>query len=162
MKRAGLLLTQVCVLVAIYGVAAEAQAPAVALQVPLGTTSVLLFGGVGALAPDIVRIYNLRETGEFGPFTVGYLLASLGMAVIGAVVALALPATTTWSALYAGIAAPAIISTVVRNGGGGGDGGTGGDGNGGGDGGARTITLEGADTAQSRIVHILSNYLRAL
>jgi hypothetical protein len=150
------------VLVAIYGVAAEAQAPAGTLQVPVGTTSVFLLGGVGALAPDIVRIYNLRETGEFGQFTVGYLLASLGMAVIGAVVAWALPATTARSALFAGIAAPAIISTVVRNAGGGGGGGTGGNGNGGGDGGARTITLDSAESAQSPIVHILSNYLRAL
>jgi hypothetical protein len=74
---------------------------------------VFLVGTVGALAPEIVRLYNLR-LGRSEPITGYYLTISIIFAALGGLVAVLLPATTPWAAFYAGISTPVLINTALR------------------------------------------------
>jgi len=69
---------------------------------------------IGALAPEIVRLYRLRNKppGKFSSF---YILVSLAFAALGGVVALVLPATTVWAAFYAGVTWPTLVSTIAHH-----------------------------------------------
>ena len=72
-------------------------------------------GMVGAVAPEIARLYALRsQDGE--KFSVFYIMISLVFAALGGFVALILPATTLWGAFYAGISTPVVISTALKKG----------------------------------------------
>ena len=75
---------------------------------------VFAVGMVGALAPEIVRLYGLRNSPQ--QFSRFYLVASAAFAALGGIVALLLPATTLWAAFYAGISTPTLISTAVKKG----------------------------------------------
>jgi hypothetical protein len=74
---------------------------------------IFLVGTVGALAPEIVRLYNLR-LGKSEPITRYYLTISIIFAALGGLVAVLLPATTPWAAFYAGISTPVLINTALR------------------------------------------------
>ena|ERR1700690_4174165 len=80
---------------------------------PNGIT-IFALGCVGALAPEIIRLYKLRSRPwkKFSPF---YLIISGIYAGLGGVVALVLPSVTVWAALYAGVTLPTLISTVVHH-----------------------------------------------
>lgn len=71
---------------------------------------VFAFGAVGALAPEILRLYRLRNRPDRFKWSWFYLLVSLLFAGLGGVVATVLPATTAWSALYAGLSTPILIT----------------------------------------------------
>jgi hypothetical protein len=72
-------------------------------------------GMVGAVAPEIVRLYSLRSQG--GEKLSGFYLGiSVLFAALGGFVALILPATTLWGAFYAGISTPVVISTALKKG----------------------------------------------
>jgi hypothetical protein len=73
-----------------------------------------LIGCVGALSPDIVRLYNLRNSLTSVSIPFPYFLISLAMALLGGLIALIQPTTTYYGAFYAGIAAPAIIATARK------------------------------------------------
>lgn len=75
---------------------------------------VFAVGMAGALAPEIVRLYTLRQQGQ--AFTVFYFVISLLFAALGGLVAIVLPATTLWGAFYAGISAPVIVSAALKKG----------------------------------------------
>ena len=79
-------------------------------------THVLVFalGCLGALAPEIVRLYELRRK-KTGRFSKQYILISLVYSVTGGVVAIILPATTLWSAFYAGVTWPLLLSTGFKH-----------------------------------------------
>jgi hypothetical protein len=87
------------------------------LQAYLTTHNVLVFflGCIGASAPEIVRLYNLRYRPIKGAFSLWYFLASAPLFVLGGVIALALPATTPWGAFYAGVTTPMLISTATKH-----------------------------------------------
>jgi hypothetical protein len=72
-------------------------------------------GMIGAVAPEIVRLYELRSQGG-QDFSVFYVVISLIFAALGGLVALVLPATTLWGAFYAGISTPVLISTALKKG----------------------------------------------
>jgi hypothetical protein len=72
-------------------------------------------GMVGAVAPEIVRLYSLRSQGG-EKLTLFYLGISVFFAALGGLVALILPATTLWGAFYAGISTPVVISTALKRG----------------------------------------------
>jgi hypothetical protein len=75
---------------------------------------VFTLGMVGALAPEIVRLYTIRShPGEF-TWSATYLVASALFAGLGGVVAFALPATTAWGALYAGISTPTLVTAALK------------------------------------------------
>lgn len=71
-------------------------------------------GMVGALAPEIVRLYSLRTKGE--SLSAFYFGISLVFAALGGFIAIVLPATTLWGAFYAGISAPVLVSTAMKKG----------------------------------------------
>jgi hypothetical protein len=73
-----------------------------------------LFGTVGALAPEIVRLYSLRtKTSEF-TWSWFYVAVSVLFGSLGGVLAIALPATTYWGAIYVGISTPVLVNEVLK------------------------------------------------
>jgi hypothetical protein len=75
-----------------------------------------LLGCVGALAPEIVRLYDLRRKPPKEVFLWWYYIASVPYALLGGVVSLVLPATTTWAAFYAGVTTPMLVSRILKHG----------------------------------------------
>jgi hypothetical protein len=73
-----------------------------------------LLGAVGALAPEVVRLYSIRDDpGRFrwSPF---YMIVSLAFACLGGLLPIVLPATTYWGAIYVGISTPIVVNTAAR------------------------------------------------
>lgn len=95
------------------------QAPSTGLSKDLSPSTFGLFatGCVGALAPELVRLYNLRSDTSLGSFSIFYIVISGAMAAMGGFVAYILPATSLWGAFYVGIATPTLISTILKQGG---------------------------------------------
>jgi len=75
---------------------------------------IFALGMVGAVAPEIVRGYNLRFKLSLDGSWLVYVLMSIPFVLLGGVVATILPATTTWGAFYAGLSTPIVISTALR------------------------------------------------
>jgi hypothetical protein len=71
-------------------------------------------GAVGALAPEIVRLYSLAKSNDKYKFTPFYLIMSVVFAALGGLLAIVLPTENLQSALYAGIGTPLIISSVLK------------------------------------------------
>ncbi len=80
------------------------------------TITIFVLGSLGALAPEILRLYSLRTTPRRFRWSWFYLVISLIFAALGGVVALVLPATTPWGALYAGLSTPVVISAAAKRG----------------------------------------------
>jgi len=92
--------------------------PATQIQFPTGQLPhVLVFGlgCIGALALEIVRLYDLRETPPPAIRSFSYWIISVLYSALGGVVAVALPATTWWGAFYAGITMPVVISAAAKH-----------------------------------------------
>ena len=81
-----------------------------------GLTAATVFGlGVaGALAPEIVRLYSIRTNPSKFSWSYFYIAVSVLFASLGGIIAIALPATTSWGALYAGISTPAVINVAAK------------------------------------------------
>lgn len=75
---------------------------------------IFIFGCIGALAPEVVRLYNLRTKSKFG-WSGFYVLISVLFALLGGAIACILPTTTYYGAFYAGVAAPVTVTTIKRN-----------------------------------------------
>lgn len=73
---------------------------------------VVALGSFGALAPELVRLYRLRE--KVVRFSLWYFGISILYAALGGVVAFVLPAITYQAAFYAGISAPVMVSAVAH------------------------------------------------
>jgi hypothetical protein len=71
-------------------------------------------GCIGAAAPEIVRLYNLRLKPEFR-WSWGYLLFSIPFILLGGFVSCLLEPTSKYAAFYAGISTPILISSIARN-----------------------------------------------
>jgi hypothetical protein len=69
---------------------------------------IFVCGCIGAMAPEIVRLYKLRYRPP--EFRKSYFLISIVFSVLGGFVAVILPATTPWGAFYAGVSLPIITS----------------------------------------------------
>ncbi|MEU2618383.1 hypothetical protein ABZ642_09450 [Streptomyces sp. NPDC007157] len=82
----------------------------------MSSAAVFLLGMVGALAPEIVRLYEIRNDPERFQWSWFYLTVSLAFSALGGVLALALPATTYWGALYVGVSTPVLVNSIVRKG----------------------------------------------
>jgi hypothetical protein len=78
------------------------------------TGTVFLLGMVGALAPEIVRLYSIRSDPSQFTWSAFYIVVSILFACLGGICALVLPATTAWGALYAGISTPVLINTALK------------------------------------------------
>jgi hypothetical protein len=79
----------------------------------MSVSSVLLLGMLGASAPEVVRLYSLRQRPP-KTWSLFYLAISLLFAALGGTVAVLLPATTPWAAFYAGISTPTLVTTALR------------------------------------------------
>jgi hypothetical protein len=79
-------------------------------------SSFLIFavGTVGALAPEIIRLYGLRHKPPKKGFSSFYYIVSLVYALLGGLVAVILPAVTLYGAFYAGATVPVTISAIAR------------------------------------------------
>jgi len=82
----------------------------------MNQTSIFLLGAVGALAPEIVRLYTIRSKPRLFRWSRFYLITSLLFAILGGVMAFVLPATSYWGALYVGISTPLLVNTVLKKG----------------------------------------------
>lgn len=71
---------------------------------------IFVAGCIGAAAPEIVRLYKLRSR-QVATVPRTYWLFSLLFFFLGGVVAILLPATTPWGALYIGISLPTLVSS---------------------------------------------------
>lgn len=77
--------------------------------------SIFLFGCLGALAPEVIRHYNLRTKKAHLSWSWFYVLATLAFTLLGGVIAWILPSTNYYGAFYAGVAFPNIVNSLVRN-----------------------------------------------
>lgn len=82
----------------------------------MSPTLIFLLGSVGALAPEIVRLYSIRNNPAQFQWSWFYLIVSILFACLGGVFALVLPATTLWGSIYVGISTPTLISTALEKG----------------------------------------------
>jgi hypothetical protein len=82
----------------------------------MNSALVFALGMVGALAPEIVRLYGIREDPERFAWSWFYLMVSVAFAALGGLLALVMPATTYWGALYIGVSTPVLVNSIVRKG----------------------------------------------
>ncbi|MEU4769303.1 hypothetical protein AB0H12_39275 [Actinosynnema sp. NPDC023794] len=82
----------------------------------MNSAVVFLLGMAGALAPEVVRLYAIRQNPTKFKWSWFYLLVSVAYGALGGVIALVLPATTYWAALYVGVSTPVLVNTIVRKG----------------------------------------------
>lgn len=73
-----------------------------------------LLGAVGAAAPEVLRLYELRSNPERFKWSWNYLFLTVPFLILGGLVAVILPATTVWGAFYTGLSLPVIISAAAK------------------------------------------------
>src|SRR5439155_832051 len=73
--------------------------------------SVFLIGAVGAAAPEIVRVFRLRQRKM--RLRLQYVIISCVFFALGGFVAVVLPASTPWGAFYVGVSTPVLISRLA-------------------------------------------------
>ncbi len=73
-----------------------------------------LSGCVGAIAPEALRLYNLRTEPAFR-WSPSYLVCIIPFIFIGGCVAWFLEPTTKWAAFYSGLTAPVLLSTALKD-----------------------------------------------
>lgn len=71
-------------------------------------------GALGALAPEVIRLYRLATDKGTFTWTALYVVMSIVFAGIGGVIAVILPATSLLSAVYAGAAWPALVAAGAK------------------------------------------------
>lgn len=77
-------------------------------------TTVLFYGFIGGIAPEIIRIYKIcKEDGSFS-YPPHLLLLSLLVAALGAIFARGLDAGTAQQAIWIGASTPVIISNFMK------------------------------------------------
>ncbi len=80
----------------------------------LPTLSTFVIGCIGATAPEIVRLYNLRSEPRF-QWSWGYLLYSIPFILLGGFIAWILEPSSKYAAFYAGISTPVLVTAVAKN-----------------------------------------------
>ena len=72
------------------------------------------FGCVGALSPELIRLYKLRTDPPGHGWSWQYFVLAILFGLLGGVMAWILPATTYYGAFYAGATAPITVSSIVK------------------------------------------------
>lgn len=70
-------------------------------------------GCVGAIAPEILRFYRLRDTLKFS-WSWGYILISIVFVLLGGFVAYILEPSNNYAAFYSGVSTPFIINAIAK------------------------------------------------
>ena len=73
-----------------------------------------VIGLLGALAPESWRLYNLRNQPRV-PWSWRYLVFTLPFLLMGGAIAYVLEPSTKWGAFYAGLTAPILLTTVMKD-----------------------------------------------
>ena len=73
-------------------------------------------GCIGAVAPEIIRLYKLRQHRGDIDFPWWYFAITIALAVLGGVVAVMLDSSPIWSAFVAGAAIQYTISALAGSG----------------------------------------------
>jgi hypothetical protein len=73
-----------------------------------------LLGCVGAAAPEILRLYELRTKPEDFKWSWNYMFLTVPFLLLGGLVAVILPATTVWGAFYTGLSLPVTLSAAAK------------------------------------------------
>ena len=82
---------------------------------PPSAVLVYLLGFLGALAPEIVRLYGKRWKLRSVKFSWWYFVISFLYALFGGLIAVILPSMNLIAAFYAGIAWPFLVSAVLHH-----------------------------------------------
>jgi hypothetical protein len=80
----------------------------------MSSTLVFSFGAAGALALEIVQLYSLRLKRNRVHWSSFYVVISILFASVGGLLAVALPATTKWGAIYVGVSTPVLVNTIQK------------------------------------------------
>ena len=78
------------------------------------TFNPFLIGCIGALAPEIIRLYKLRLSPTLR-WSWGYLFFSIPFVLLGGFMAYILEPTTGYAAFYTGVSTPFIVTTLTRD-----------------------------------------------
>ena len=78
------------------------------------TCNPFLIGCIGALAPEIIRVYKLRLSPTVR-WSWGYLLFSCPFILLGGFMADILEPTTSYAAFYTGVSTPFIVTTLAKD-----------------------------------------------
>ena len=78
------------------------------------TFNPFLIGCIGALAPEIIRLYKLRFNLTVR-WSWGYLLFSCPFILLGGFMAYILEPTTGYAAFYTGVSTPFIVTTLAKD-----------------------------------------------
>ena len=70
-------------------------------------------GCVGAIAPEILRLYRLRNSLRF-TWSWGYILISIVFVLLGGFVAYILEPSNNYAAFYSGVGTPFIINAITK------------------------------------------------
>jgi hypothetical protein len=81
----------------------------------LPTLSTFVIGCIGATAPEIVRLYNLRSESSKFQWSWGYVLYSIPFILLGGFIAWILEPSSKYAAFYAGISTPVLVTAVAKN-----------------------------------------------
>ena len=72
-----------------------------------------LIGCVGAIAPEILRLYRLRNSLKF-TLSWGYIFISIVFVLLGGFVAYILEPSNNYAAFYSGVGTPFIINAITK------------------------------------------------
>jgi|ERR1700722_13790825 len=77
--------------------------------------AVFLLGSLGALLPEVLKLYAARSRPRKKPFPFSYYLISLVYASVGGVFAVVLPATSHLAAIYIGASWPVMLGNALHH-----------------------------------------------
>jgi len=72
-----------------------------------------LIGCVGAIAPEILRLYRLRNSIRFN-WSWGYIIISIIFVLLGGFVSYILEPSNSYAAFYSGVGTPFIINAITK------------------------------------------------
>ena len=79
----------------------------------LDNYEVFFIGCVGAIAPEILRLYKLRNSLRF-TWSWAYVLISIVFVLLGGFVAYILEPSNNYAAFYSGVGTPFIINAITK------------------------------------------------
>lgn len=85
------------------------------MENPKFNITIFALGCVGAIAPEIIRLFNLREQPSRFIWSWFYLVITLFFVALGGIIAWILPTTTYYGAFYAGVTTPILITSILKN-----------------------------------------------
>ncbi len=79
----------------------------------LENSEFFFIGCVGAIAPEILRLYRLRNSLRF-TWSWGYIVISIVFVLLGGFVAYILEPSNNYAAFYSGVGTPFIINAITK------------------------------------------------